>query len=72
MRRKRSDETFVADERQNKAVKRGGDGRFSTRYVPAVEGGKARHGHVDRLSYNYARRLTGPSRTGLSCGTRQP
>ena len=70
MRRKRSSPEAQAAKRTQKAVKRGGDSRSSTVYVDPTEGGKARHGHVDRLSFNYGHAEGGKPRRGDLRGLR--
>jgi len=64
MRRRRTSPEAQAEERKHKAIERGGDTRPSTVYVDPTVGGKARHGHVDRLSFNYGHAEGGKARRG--------
>lgn len=70
MQRRRASPEAQAEERTQKAIKRGGDSRTSTVYVDPAQGGKARHGHVDRLSYNYGHAEGGKPRRGDLRGLR--
>src|SRR5256885_4445868 len=65
MRRKRANPDALAEERKQKAVKRGGDRRASTEFIgTSGEDGKAAHGLVSRLSYNYGNAEGGKARRG--------
>lgn len=64
MRRRRASPEAQAEERKQKAMERGGDSRSSTVYVDPTQGGKARHGHVDRLFFNYRHAEGGKPRRG--------
>lgn len=64
MRRKRSSPEALAQERRDKAIDRGSDRRSSTVYADNPEQAKARHGFIDRLSYNYGHQEGGKPRRG--------
>jgi hypothetical protein len=64
MRKRRSSEAVVTQERRQKSTAAGGNSRPSTKYVASPEAGPARHGHIDRLSFNYGHAEGGKPRRG--------
>lgn len=65
MRKRRTSPEVAAAERRQKSVERDGDTRYSTRVTRSPEDAPlARHGFIDRLSYNYGHQEGGKPRRG--------